>query len=181
MPSNKNIGNIKTSVSNFSRPNKVTRAQDMSVTKLQQHVERGKAAVSSSQAAQKKEGKRYAKTSIGRVGSFSEATSSIAHAKESDRSIKKHGYESLYGEDADTRRYEYIRRKIRARLAKERKRGEKFFKDLVYKTTKQSIADAKPNYRDRIKMKVDIDKAKQRGTINNEMAETFKSKIDKMA
>ena len=39
---------------------------------------------------------------------------------------------------------------------------------------------AKLNYRDKVKIKVEIDKAKQNGSITHELAEKYKKRLDKM-
>lgn len=90
----------------------VGKAQNFSVSKLNLQKDRDNAKVSVNQVGSQ----TRPTTSVSRVGESKEATTSINRSKTAKRSIADKEY---YDENADKRRYDYIRRLIRARKAKE--------------------------------------------------------------
>ncbi len=171
---------IKKNVSAFKRPRGFIRAQDLSVSTLRHRSDRGRVAVSASRAEKRKAGYTGAKTSVSRLRGNRKATSSISRAMEKKTDQKRSVMDSIYHPDADVKRYDYARRRLAERVAEEKKQGKQFFDQLVRETTDQSVEDAKLTYKDRIRMKVKIDRASKRGRISAEDAKLYKTRIDTM-
>lgn len=107
-----------------SRPSVgVPRAQDLSVSKLQPKIEREQAAVSMSQVMNRRAGIENSRsTSITHIGQTSAAPStSITHAGV-ERSYSNEGQSDSA---ADDRRYDYMRKMIKERQAKEAEAAKK--------------------------------------------------------
>lgn len=96
----------------------IGRAQQFSVSKLQQHVDREKATTSIAGAISRNQGaQQQPTTSINRVGDEQQATTSINH-------VGEEAQHSIYQQDEtsgvrDRLRYQYIRKMIRERKATE--------------------------------------------------------------
>lgn len=120
-------------------------AQDFSVTKLQQHEDVKNARVSIGQAMRVKAGDAGPTTSIGRaMGSATKASVSISDRDQGEtpttsvsRGIKaKHSVydqEGFDGEGREEMRYDYMRRLMRQRQAKERELAKKAGKTILGK------------------------------------------------
>jgi len=148
------------------------RAQNFSVSNLQHREDRSSASVSANRAFDKSNGRYGATTSINRVGQSRRALSSISHVKEQQNVHVEHEKQGLYTEDADDKRYDYIRRKVIERVSREKVRAEKYFKNLTGKN------NTNLSNRDRVKYKIQLSDAVRRGVINQEQADEFKARVD---
>jgi hypothetical protein len=154
----------------------ISRAQNFSTTKLQQQKDRDAARVSASQAMRaRRGGGGQATTSINRLGRSSGAVSSVSHVNDAKQIDDNN---SMYYADADERRSDHVRNLIRARKAKAKKKKESYYKGFIKKSGHKT--GDKLGYKDRVKMKLNLEQARQRGSISHDDAKDFKSRVDKI-